>query len=118
VRLLARPCELGSAADVEASDAALLAAYAAEPVAEWDCFLPDCVLDPAVHAAGLDRLSGRYGVATDGPTSVLSLSLSVADLGCDAVLNGCSAVDVRAPTGGPAVVDPTAPASTRSASAA
>ena len=153
------PRELGSAAQIEASDAALLAAYAAEPAADWDGFLPDCVLDPAVHAAGslpvpihgigrltmhalagagltwrgvarnepiareLDRLAERYGVDTDGPTSVLELSVeeiaddagwgsalsaAVADLGCDAVLNGCSAVDVRAPARGPVVVDPTA----------
>ena len=152
------PRELGSAAEIEASDAALLAAYAAE-TGDWDGFLPDCVLDPAVHAAAalpvpihgigrlamhalagaglawrgvarnepiareLDRLAARYGVVTDGPTSVLSLSVeeisddagwgsalsaAVADLGCDAVLNGCSAVDVRAPGSGPVVVDPTA----------
>ena len=30
------------------------------------------------------------------------------DLPCDAVLNGCSAVDVRSPAAGPDVVDPTA----------
>ena len=153
------PRELGSADDVAASDAALLAAYAAEPADGWDGYLPDCVLDPAVHAADtlpvpihgigrlamhalagagltwrsvarnepiadeLDRLADRYGLATDGPTSVLSLSVeeiaddagwgsalaaAVADLGCDAVLNGCSAVDVRGPGRGPLVVDPTA----------
>ena len=153
------PRELGSAADVAASDAALVAAYAAEPVGGWDGYLPDCVLDPAVHSAAtlpvpihgigrlamhaltgaglswravarnqpiadeLDRLADRYGVPTDGPTTVLSLSVeeisddagwgsalatAVADLGCDAVLNGCSAVDVRAPGRGPVVVDPTA----------
>ena len=153
------PRELGSPDDVAASDAALLAAYAAEPADDWDGYLPDCVLDPAVHAADtlpvpvhgigrlamhalagagltwrgvarnepiareLDRLAERYGVATDGPAAVLSLSVeeiaddagwgsalasAVADLGCDAVLNGCSAVDVRAPGRGPVVVDPTA----------
>jgi hypothetical protein len=153
------PRELGTPADVEASDVALLAAYAAEPAGDWDGFLPDCVLDPAVHAADalpvpihgigrlamhalagaglvwrgvarnepiareLDRLAAHYGVATDGPAMVLSLSVeeiaddagwgsalatAVAGLGCDAVLNGCSAVDVRAPGRGPAVVDPTA----------
>ena len=153
------PRELGSAADIAASDAALLSAYAAEPAGHWDGYIPDCVLDPAVHAATslpvpihgigrlamhalagaglawrgvarnepiaheLDRLAASYGVPTDGPTTVLSLSVeqiaddagwgsalstAVADLGCDAVLNGCSAVDVRAPGRGPVVVDPTA----------
>ena len=152
------PSELGSDEDVAASDAVLVSAYAAE-VGEWDGFLPDCVLDPAVHAAAslprpihgigrlamhalagagvswravarnepiareLDRLAGHYGLATDGETMVLSLSVddiaddvgwadalasAVTDLPCDAVLNGCSAVDVRSPSAGPDVVDPTA----------
>lgn len=155
---VALPRELGSAEDVAASDEALLSAYAAER-GDWDGFLPDCVLDPAVHAgdsmqapihgigrlamhalagAGLtwrgvarnqpiadelDRQAARYGVATDGPTCVLELTVeeiaddagwasalagAVGDLPCEAVLNGCSAVDVRTPGRGPAVVDPTA----------
>lgn len=153
------PRELASEEDIRASDAALLAAYRAEPVGEWDGFLPDCVLDPAVHAAAslprpihgigritmhalagaglgwravarneaiageLDRLADRYGTATDGATVVLSLSVediadedgwaaalgaAVEDLPSEAVLNGCSAVDVRLADGGPVVVDPTA----------
>lgn len=153
------PRELGSQADVEASDTALLAAYTAEPAADWDGFLPDCVLDPAVHAADslrvpvhgigrlamhaltgaglswrgvarnqaiareLDRLAASYGLTTEGPAGVLSLSVeeisddagwasaltaATTDFGCDAVLNGCSAVDVRAPGRSPIVVDPTA----------
>lgn len=152
------PSELGSDDDVARSDEVLVSAYAAEDGA-WDGFLPDCVLDPAVHAAPslprpihgigrlamhaltgaglswravarnepiaheLDRLAGRYGLATDGRAMVLSLSVAdiaddvgwadalaaaVTDLPCDAVLNGCSAVDVRAPSSGPDVVDPTA----------
>ena len=135
-----------------------MAAYAAEDGA-WDGFLPDCVLDPAVHAAGslarpihgigrlamhalagaglswravarnepiareLDRLAGSYGLATAGETVVLSLSVAdiaddagwaqaltsaIAELPCDAVLNGGSAVDVHTPSSGPDVVDPTA----------
>lgn len=153
------PRQLGTDDDVAASDAALLAAYAAEPVGEWDGYLPDCVLDPVVHAAAtlpvpvhgigrlamhalagaglswrgvarnepiareLDRQAAGYGLVTDGPTSVLSLSVeeisddagwaaalasATSDLGCDAVLNGCSAVDVHTPGRGPVVVDPTA----------
>jgi Asp/Glu/hydantoin racemase len=152
------PTELGTDADVKASDEALEAAYAAED-GTWDGFLPDCVLDPAVHAASslprpiygigrlamhalagaglswlavarnepiareLDRLAGSYGLATAGETVVLSLSVediaddagwaqalasAVSDLRCDAVFNGCSAVDVHAPSSGPDVVDPTA----------
>jgi Asp/Glu/hydantoin racemase len=152
------PAELGTDADVRASDEALVAAYAAED-GSWDGFLPDCVLDPAVHAAAslprpihgigrlamhalagaglswrpvarnepiareLDRLVGRYGLDTTGDTVVLSLSVAdiaddttwaqaltaaVADLPCDAVFNGCSAVDVHVPSSGPDVVDPTA----------
>ena len=143
---------------MKASDEALVAAYAAEDGA-WDGFLPDCVLDPAVHAASslprpihgigrlamhalagaglswravarnepiareLDRLASGYGLATAGDTVVLSLGVAdiaddtvwadtldaaVADLRCDAVFNGCSAVDVRTPSSGPDVVDPTA----------
>ena len=44
------PSELGSDGDVARSDEVLVSAYAAEDGA-WDGFLPDCVLDPAVHAA-------------------------------------------------------------------
>ena len=152
------PPELGSEADIATSDEVLVAAYSAEAGA-WDGFLPDCVLDPAVHAASslplpihgigrlamhalagaglswravarnepiareLDRLAGHYDLTTSGRTVVLSLSVgdisdeagwaaalgsAVADLPCDAVLNGCSAVDVRGRAPGPAVVDPTA----------
>lgn len=152
------PRELGSEADIRASDAALLAAYAAEPAEGWDGYLPDCVLDPALHgaatlgrpihgigrltmhalagagvswravarneaiAAELDRLAVRYGTTTAGPTAVLSLSVediadhdvwtraltsAVAPLDCDAVLNGCSAVDVTGNASGPVIVDPT-----------
>jgi Asp/Glu/hydantoin racemase len=152
------PPELGSEADIAKSDEVLVTAYAAEDEA-WDGFLPDCVLDPAVHAASslplpihgigrlamhalagaglswravarnepiareLDRLAGSYGLTTSGQTLVLSLSVAdiadeggwaaaltsaVADLPCDAVLNGCSAVDVSGRSAGPAVVDPTA----------
>ncbi|HET7194866.1 MAG TPA: hypothetical protein VFI99_07720 [Nocardioides sp.] len=152
------PAELGSEEDVVKSDAVLVSAYAAED-GDWDGFLPDCVLDPAVHAVSslplpihgigrlamhalagaglswravarnepiareLDRLAGSYRLATSGQTVVLSLgvadiadeagwsaalSSAVADLPCDAVLNGCSAVDVREGLPGPVVVDPTA----------
>jgi hypothetical protein len=74
-------------------------------------------------ARELDRLAGSYGLTTSGQTLVLSLSVAdiadeggwaaaltsaVADLPCDAVLNGCSAVDVSGRSAGPAVVDPTA----------
>ena len=152
------PRELGTEADIRASDEALLAAYAAEPPEGWDGYLPDCVLDPAVHgaamlrrpihgigrltmhalagagvswravarndaiAAELDRLAVQHGTATAGPTAVLSLTVediadhdvwtkaltaAVAPLGCDAVLNGCSAVDVAGGASGPVIVDPT-----------
>jgi Asp/Glu/hydantoin racemase len=152
------PEELATDADVRASDAALVAAYSAEPAEGWDGFLPDCVLDPAVHAASrlsrpihgigrltmhalagsglrwrsvarndtiaaeLDRLAQRYGTSPAGPTEVLSLSVAdiadhavwgraltsaVATLDCDAVLNGCSAVDVEESGATPVVVDPT-----------
>ncbi len=152
------PRELASEEDVRASDEALVAAYRAEPPEDWDGYLPDCVLDPAVHAAGslarplhgigrlsmhalagaglrwravarneaiaaeLDRLAATYGTETDGPTDVLSLSVediadettwaaslgaAVEGLSSDAVLNGCSAVDVHPRGGGPALVDPT-----------
>ena len=152
------PSELGSEADVAKSDAVLESAYAAEDGA-WDGFLPDCVLDPAVHAASslpvpihgigrlamhalagaglswravarnepiareLDRLAERYDLTTSGRAVVLSLGVAdiadeagwaaalasaVADLPCDAILNGCSAVDVRGASPGPVVVDPTA----------
>jgi Asp/Glu/hydantoin racemase len=49
------PRELGTEADIRASDAALLTAYSAEPPDAWDGYLPDCVLDPAVHATGTLR---------------------------------------------------------------
>ena len=111
------PSELGSEADIAKSDAVLVSAYASEAGA-WDGFLPDCVLDPAVHAAAslprpihgigrlamhalagaglswravarnepiareLDRLAGRYDLATSGRTVVLSLS--VADIADEA----------------------------------
>lgn len=152
------PSELGSEEDIEKSDSVLVSTYAAED-GDWDGFLPDCVLDPAVHAATslpqpihgigrlamhalagaglswravarnepiareLDLLAGRYGLPTSGPTLILSLgvadicnedgwsealSSAVADLPCDAVLNGCSAVDVGGHSAGPVVVDPTA----------
>ena len=152
------PSELGSEADVAKSDAVLVSAYASDD-GDWDGFLPDCVLDPAVHAASslplpihgigrlamhglagaglswravarnepiaheLDRLAERYDLTTSGRTVVLSLGVAdiadeagwsaalasaVADLPCDAVLNGCSAVDVRGRLPGPVVVDPTA----------
>ena len=76
-----------------------------------------------VIAAELDRLAADYGTPTVGPTTVLSLSVTdiadetrwaaalsdaVADLTCDAILNGCSAVDVTHAGRGPVVVDPTA----------
>lgn len=157
--LVELPQELASEEDIRASDAALLAAYRAEPAGDWDGYLPDCVLDPAVHAAGslprpihgigriamhalagtglgwravarneaiaseLDRLADRYGTTTDGATLALSLSVediadesgwsaalraAVGGLPSHAVLNGCSAVDVRPDGVGPVVVDPTA----------
>jgi hypothetical protein len=153
------PRELATEADIRASDDALLAAYTAESGEQWDGFLPDCVLDPAVHgaaglsrpihgigrltmhalagaglpwravarndaiAAELDRLADGYGTPPAGAAVVLSLSVediadqatwdasltsAVAGLDCAAVLNGCSAVDVRSGVDGPVVVDPTA----------
>lgn len=152
------PRELATERDIRASDEALVAAYRSEPVADWDGYLPDCVLDPAVHAGAslerpihgiarltmhalagaglrwravarnsaiageLDRLASAYGTPTDGPAGVLSLSVEdIADettwaktltafvdgLSCDAVLNGCSAVNLPASGDGPALVDPT-----------
>ena len=58
------PPELGSAADIATSDAALLAAYAAEPAGDWDGFLPDCVLDPARPRRG--RAAASRSTASDG----------------------------------------------------
>lgn len=152
------PRELGSEAAIRFSDEALVAAYAAEPPEQWDGYLPDCVLDPALRgaatlerpihgigrltmhalagagmswravarndaiAAELDRLAVRYGMSPAGPTAVLSLSVediadhnvwaraltaAVGRLDCDAVLNGCSAVDVTGAGSGPVIVDPT-----------
>lgn len=71
----------------------------------------------------LDRKLVQYGLGVSGTTHVLGLS--VADISDDAtwaratdamlatttaaaVINGCSAVEVRPPSGGPSLVDPTA----------
>ncbi|WP_199435503.1 aspartate/glutamate racemase family protein [Qaidamihabitans albus] len=76
-------------------------------------------------AAELDRKLRSYGIPHAQPTAVMELSVAdiaddstwaaavqraVADLDCAAVLNACSAVDVRSASGGPWQVDPTATA--------
>lgn len=76
-------------------------------------------------AAELDRKLTSYGLAPERPTAVMDLSVAdiaddttwataveraVADLDCPAVVNACSAVEVRQRDGGPLLVDPTATA--------
>jgi Asp/Glu/hydantoin racemase len=154
------PRALETAADIEASEEALLARFAAADASQYDAFLPDCVLDPVVDhadrlplpvygiarlaahflaglglrtgavarngaiAAELDRKLVSYGVAPVRPTAVIDLTVeqiaddatwaaavqrTVADLDCDAVINGCSAVEVKQ-SDGRVLVDPTATA--------
>ena len=75
-------------------------------------------------AAELDRRLAGYGLAVE-PTAVMDLSVediaddatwaaaverTVSGLPCHVVINACSAVDVTAGAGGPALLDPTATA--------
>jgi Asp/Glu/hydantoin racemase len=76
-------------------------------------------------AAELDRKLASYGLRTTQPTAVMELSVediadeatwgaaverTVAGLACQAVINACSAVEVKEATGGPLILDPTATA--------
>lgn len=79
----------------------------------------------AAIATELDRKLASYGLVTVRPTAVMDLSVEdiaddatwaaavgpvVAGLGCQAVINACSAVDVTQDGNGPLLVDPTATA--------
>jgi Asp/Glu/hydantoin racemase len=76
-------------------------------------------------ATELDRKLVSYGVVMAKPTAVMDLTVediadeatwaaavegTVASLGCQAVINACSAVNVTERTNGPVLVDPTATA--------
>jgi Asp/Glu/hydantoin racemase len=76
-------------------------------------------------ASELDRKLASYGLPTTQRTAVMGLSLediadetswaaaveqTVAGLSCQAVINACSAVEVKQGTGGPLLLDPTATA--------
>ena len=76
-------------------------------------------------AAELDRKLESYGLTPVQPTAVMDLSVddiadevtwaaaverTVAGLGARAVINACSAVEVKQGTGGPLLLDPTATA--------
>lgn len=79
----------------------------------------------AAIATELDRKLASYGLPATSPTAVMDLSVediadeagwataverTVTGLRCQAVVNACSAVDVRHGGGGPLLVDPTATA--------
>lgn len=154
------PRALETAADVAASEEALVRRFQQEDGAGLDAFLSDCVLDPVVDhptarlarpiygivkltshflasqgltlgavarnraiADELDRKLHSYGLADTGTTEVLGLSVEdIADdetwaaatdamlskTSAEAVINGCSAVEVHRLAGGPALIDPTA----------
>jgi Asp/Glu/hydantoin racemase len=154
------PRALETAADVAASEEALVRRFEQEDGAGVDAFLSDCVLDPVVDhptarlarpiygivkltshflasqglalgavarnraiADELDRKLSGYGLAAAGTTEVLGLSVEdiadddtwaaatdamLAKTSAEAVINGCSAVEVHPLAGGPALIDPTA----------
>jgi Asp/Glu/hydantoin racemase len=159
------PRAFETAADIAASEAALLQRFRAADAgghATVDGFLPDCVLDPVVDmpnsgidtpvfgllkltahfllglgasvgavarnepiARELDRKFASYGLGRMDPTAVLGLSVKdianealwasavstrLHGVAAELVINGCSAVEVRKPDGGPRLVDPTATA--------
>lgn len=76
-------------------------------------------------AAELDRKLTSYALPPARPTAVMDLSVEdiaddatwaaavqrvVADLDCEAVINACSAVDIKQGAAGPVLLDPTATA--------
>ncbi len=154
------PRALNTPADVRRSEELVIAEARRTNPGEYDCVLPDCVLDPGVgwaegvpvplvgilrltvhlltglgqrfsavarNAAIADELTARirsYGYE-DSLTQVRVLGLDVdsipddnawaraildvcADLDAGTIINGCSAVEVRAMGSGPTVIDPTA----------
>lgn len=85
-RLEAGPRALETEADIRASEEALLARYRQADPADWDGFLPDCVLDPLVDGAhglgrpvfGIGRLAAGFVAAQGGRLGAVARNAAIA----------------------------------------
>ncbi|HTW14224.1 MAG TPA: aspartate/glutamate racemase family protein [Nocardioides sp.] len=85
-RLEEGPRALETEADMRASEEALLARYRQADPAEWDGFLPDCVLDPLVDGDhglqrpvfGIGRLAAGFVAAQGGRLGAVARNAAIA----------------------------------------
>jgi Asp/Glu/hydantoin racemase len=85
-RLEDGPRALETEADMRASEEALLARYRQADPAQWDGFLPDCVLDPLVDADyglerpvfGIGRLAAGFVAAQGGRLGAVARNAAIA----------------------------------------